>query len=72
MFDSNKDRGKIKWTAMMLPEHIEKLRTWHASDSQVPQPVLEEFELQDIQDLLASALLKKLYDPDQRLDEQYD
>ena len=24
----NKDRGTIKWTSLMLPEHIQRLRAW--------------------------------------------
>ncbi|MCM3743072.1 YolD-like family protein [Sporosarcina luteola] len=27
-----RDRGRIKWTAMMLPEHIEQLREWQKED----------------------------------------
>ena len=24
----NKDRGTIKWTSLMLPEHVQRLRAW--------------------------------------------
>ncbi|WP_432358969.1 YolD-like family protein [Sporosarcina sp. UB5] len=27
-----RDRGRIKWTAMMLPEHVEQLRDWQKED----------------------------------------
>jgi ssRNA-specific RNase YbeY (16S rRNA maturation enzyme) len=27
-----RDRGRIKWTAMMLPEHIGQLREWQKED----------------------------------------
>ncbi|MCG7343089.1 YolD-like family protein [Sporosarcina sp. ACRSL] len=27
-----RDRGRIKWTAMMLPEHVEQLREWQKED----------------------------------------
>lgn len=30
-----KDRGRIKWTAMMLPEHIKELRAWQNEDELV-------------------------------------
>lgn len=32
----NRDRGRIKWTAMMLPEHVQKLREWH-EEEHLPQ-----------------------------------
>ncbi|MFS0687856.1 YolD-like family protein [Sporosarcina sp. 179-K 8C2 HS] len=27
-----RDRGRIKWTAMMLPEHVAQLREWQKED----------------------------------------
>jgi len=30
-----KERGKIKWTAMMLPEHVAQLREWQADHDKV-------------------------------------
>ncbi|WP_252503388.1 YolD-like family protein [Sporosarcina sp. Marseille-Q4943] len=27
-----RDRGRIKWTAMMLPEHVAQLREWQEED----------------------------------------
>ncbi len=27
-----RDRGNIKWTAMMLPEHVKLLREWQEQD----------------------------------------
>ncbi|GKV70305.1 hypothetical protein NCCP2716_28030 [Sporosarcina sp. NCCP-2716] len=59
MFENNRDRGKIKWTAMMLPEHIAMLRDWHAEDGRVPQPILTDFELEEIQLQLESAKLRR-------------
>ncbi len=59
MYENVRDRGKIKWTALMLPEHIAKLREWQAEDEKVPQPVLSEFDLKEIQNQLESARMKK-------------
>ncbi|SEJ82413.1 YolD-like protein [Bhargavaea ginsengi] len=45
-----RDRGNIKWTAMMLPEHLEALRQWHEEDNQIPRPELSEWDLMEIQE----------------------
>ena len=50
MMENNHDRGRIKWTAMMLPEHVEKLREWVEEDNQVERPELNEWDLQSIQE----------------------
>lgn len=41
-----RDRGKIKWTAMMLPEHIAQLREWQKEDDfqQRQQPDEQQLE----------------------------
>ena len=39
------DRGNIKWTAMMLPEHVGMLRGWHDENELTERPELDEFEL---------------------------
>ena len=59
MYEQNRDRGKIKWTALMLPEHISLLREWQKEDDYVMQPELTDFDLQDIQEQLESAMLRK-------------
>ena len=43
-----KDRGRIKWTAMMLPEHVEMLREWQQEDRYNSKPELDEFDLEAI------------------------
>ena len=32
MDNRNRDRGTIKWTAMMLPKHVKLLSEWQAED----------------------------------------
>ncbi len=44
----NKDRGTIKWTAMMLPEHVKLLREWQTEDTWTEKPQLDETQLEQI------------------------
>jgi hypothetical protein len=44
----NKDRGTIKWTAMMLPEHVQLLREWQQEDQFIKRPQLDEAQLEQI------------------------
>ncbi len=50
MMDKNRDRGRIKWTAMMLTEHVQKLKEWMDEDHYEERPSLCEFDLQAIQE----------------------
>jgi hypothetical protein len=50
-----RDRGRIKWTAMMLPEHIVQLREWQAEDEMDPEPNLTEDDLHLLQEELENA-----------------
>lgn len=43
-----RDRGNIKWNAMMLPEHVKLLREWHENDNYVEKPELDEWALQEL------------------------
>lgn len=40
-----RDRGNIKWTAMMLPEHVKMLRDWQDENEKVENPQLNELDL---------------------------
>ena len=44
-----RDRGNIKWTAMMLSEHVAELRRWQNKDHYEERPELDDFDLQAIQ-----------------------
>lgn len=44
-----RDRGNIKWTAMMLSEHVAELRRWQEEDHYEERPKLDDFDLQAIQ-----------------------
>lgn len=53
------DRGKLKWTALMLPEHVRMLREWKTEDNRVQRPELDEFDLQALQENIEIALMRK-------------
>ncbi len=42
-----RDRGRIKWTAMMLPEHVKKLRDWVKEDLWESPKELDEQQLEE-------------------------
>lgn len=50
-----KDRGTIKWTAMMLPEHVKALEKWKQRDHYTEKIELNEWDLQLIQNELELA-----------------
>ncbi|WP_298826688.1 YolD-like family protein [uncultured Planococcus sp.] len=54
-----KDRGKIKWTALMLPEHVEMIREWYEKDEKVLKPDLNEYDLQLLQEEMDIALKRQ-------------
>ncbi|MBQ0137682.1 MAG: YolD-like family protein [Kurthia sp.] len=43
-----KDRGTIKWTAMMLPEHVQKLRQWRNELDEKQPNALESWQLEEL------------------------
>ena len=44
----NRDRGTMKWNAMMLPEHVKLLREWKEEDDRAERPDLDEWALQEM------------------------
>ena len=44
MLESNRDRGNKKWTAMMLTEHVEKLKEFYEEYDSVERPQFDEWE----------------------------
>ncbi len=55
-----RDRGNIKWNAMMLPEHVKLLREWQAQDQYVTKPQLDEWALQELSVQLQTAYNNKI------------
>lgn len=52
-----KDRGSIKWTAMMLPEHVKCLRAWeyHEKNDEV-KPEISDHQLSIMDDIMGYAM----------------
>lgn len=59
MNNINRDRGTKKWTAMMLPEHVELLRDWMDEDHWVEKPEFDEWEFELIQEELERGVKSK-------------
>ncbi|TCP24503.1 YolD-like protein [Scopulibacillus darangshiensis] len=51
-----KDRGTIKWTSLMLPEHMTALRQWKADYKKIEKPILDEQEYEEIDRVLCDAM----------------
>ncbi|MFJ8515305.1 YolD-like family protein [Lysinibacillus xylanilyticus] len=56
-----KDRGNMKWTAMMLPEHLVEIRKWKQEQFYDKKRDLTEWELEEIEQTIQRAFkLRKL------------
>jgi hypothetical protein len=51
-----RDRGRIKWTSMMLPEHVKLLRDWVKEDSYETKREIDEQQLEIMNETLSEAL----------------
>ncbi|WP_071460045.1 YolD-like family protein [Bacillus massilinigeriensis] len=51
-----RDRGRIKWTSMMLPEHVGLLREWAEEDKKMEKKELDEQELERLNEVLLEAM----------------
>lgn len=51
-----RDRGNIKWTSMMLPEHVKLLRDWAKEDSFEKQPELDDQKLEQMNEVICDAM----------------
>ncbi|MGE8004061.1 YolD-like family protein [Lysinibacillus sp. NPDC093216] len=57
----NKDRGSMKWTAMMLPEHLVEIKKWKEEQFHEKKRDLTEWELEEIEQTIQRASkLRKL------------
>lgn len=57
---ANRDRGNIKWNALMLPEHVKLLREWQAEDKKIAKPQLDEWQLEEMNTRLQMAFEQNL------------
>jgi hypothetical protein len=52
-----RDRGNIKWTSLMLPEHVKELRRYiHEEYYDIPEPSLDEQQLEETNELVLEAM----------------
>ncbi|MFJ7850790.1 YolD-like family protein [Peribacillus sp. NPDC097206] len=51
-----KDRGTIKWTSLMLPEHVKALRDWAVEDKLEKKPELDEQAFEQIEIVVMDSL----------------
>lgn len=51
-----RDRGRIKWTAMMLPEHVKLLRDWAKEDQYEQKKSIDEQQLEAMNEVLTEAM----------------
>jgi hypothetical protein len=51
-----RDRGNIKWTAMMLPEHVAMLRELKMNEDNKSKPLIDEQQLEEMNDLIRFAI----------------
>lgn len=51
-----RDRGRIKWTSMMLPEHVKLLRDWVKEDGYEHKKDMDEQQLELMNETLAEAI----------------
>jgi hypothetical protein len=55
------DRGSIKWTSLMLPEHVELLKRIWNEDKKVVKPNLDEQELEVLNNQILEAYHQKQF-----------
>ncbi|WP_232901060.1 YolD-like family protein [Lysinibacillus fusiformis] len=56
-----KDRGAMKWTSMMLPEHLMLLKKWKQEVLTEPPRERAEWELEELQQTITHALSQRNY-----------
>ncbi|ADU30381.1 YolD-like family protein [Evansella cellulosilytica] len=52
----NRDRGTIKWTAMMLPEHVGMLRELKHKSKKHQKPIIDEQKLEEYEYIIFEAI----------------
>ncbi|MDM5335684.1 YolD-like family protein [Fictibacillus enclensis] len=55
-----RDRGALKWTAMMLPEHVKALREFDRDQEKKVKPELDEQQLQLMEETICEAMANNL------------
>ncbi|SFK60702.1 YolD-like protein [Halobacillus dabanensis] len=60
MDNRNRDRGTIKWTSLMLPEHVEMVKKLWKEDQRVEKGIIDEQKAVEIDFLMQRALSDNL------------
>lgn len=55
MDNRNRDRGTIKWTSLMLPEHVEMIKNLWKEDERVEKGIIDEQKAAEVDFLLQRA-----------------
>lgn len=55
-----RDRGNIKWSSMMLPEHVKLLKEYNKNLKKVEKPILDEQKYEEFNEIMARALNENL------------
>lgn len=50
------DRGKIKWSSLMLPEHVKKLHDLFEEEAPITKPILSEDQWNDMERIMQQAI----------------
>ncbi|MFL6554720.1 MAG: YolD-like family protein [Bacillus sp. (in: firmicutes)] len=56
-----RDRGRIKWTSMMLPEHVKLLRDWVKEDRYEQKREMDEQQLELMNETMSEAIENDQY-----------
>ena len=51
-----RDRGRMKWVSMMLPEHVHILREWAEEDTYETKKILDEQQIEILNGVLTEAI----------------
>ena len=51
-----RDRGRIKWNSLMLPEHVTMLREWAAEETKEQRKQLDEQKLELLNEIAGKAM----------------
>jgi len=51
-----KDRGRIKWSPFLIPQHKKRIAMFYESEDDVKQPELDEQLIEKIQTVLSAAM----------------
>ncbi|PCK21376.1 hypothetical protein CEY02_08355 [Bacillus pumilus] len=51
-----RDRGTIKWTAMMLPEHVARLKHDLAETKKTDKPIIDQQQTEEFESTIAYAM----------------